>query len=113
MRILALLPLALGNRIPILEILNDDADDFHIDKEISDQDITRQRRATRCSKEFTNAFLSTKMDRCERYQLDHLECSKWAGTELQGQCGGNFNCVVSKREGDWAGRGLYWGNSSK
>ena len=113
MRILALLPLALGNRIPIIETLKDDADDFHFDNEIFDQGITRQRRATSCSTEVTNAFLSTKMDRCERYQLDHEECTKWAVNELQGQCGGNFNCVVSKREGDWNGCGTFFGNSSK
>ena len=124
MKLLALVPFALSNRIPDFviqknelkfghslcksdECPNLDESISHI-HQISEDDIS----TTSCSQSYKNSFLSGRMDRCEYYNADHSDCVKWAHDELVSACGGSYNCVETKWS-NMSGYGTYQGYSSK
>ena len=127
MKLSVCLPFALGNRLPDFLANNDgllvskygpslcesdecpklDPSISHT-HELNDGDIS----TTGCSKDYKNSLLSARLDRCDHYNLDQVDCVKWVTDELNRACGSGHNCVQTKWSGS-SGWGHYWGYSSK
>ena len=98
MKLLTFLLFALGTRIPI-------------DNE-SENELLRRRREASCDTEKIKSFLDDRMKQCKRFNIEHEECAKWAHNELQRECGGIYNCVVTNYSKEVAAHGRYFGIGS-
>ena len=106
MKLLIFLPFALGTRIPIFSDKS-----FDIDNE-SENELLRRRREASCDTEKIKSFLDDRMKQCKRFNIEHEECAKWAHNELQRECGGTYNCVVTNYNKEVAAHGRYFGIGS-
>ena len=123
MKLFIFLPFALGSRIPTFLNKNDETGSCNslceshecpeIEGIISYGIETMDGiSTTSCSKEYKNSFLSARMDRCEYYNADHIDCVDWAKRELNSACGDDHNCIETKFS-SVSGWAPYWGYSSK
>ena len=123
MKVLALVPFALSNRIPDFVPQNNELKFGHslcesdecpkLDGISNVHEVTEDGvSTTSCSSDYKSSFLSGRMDRCEYYNASHSDCVKWAEGELRSACGGDYNCVETKWS-NMSGYGTYWGYSSK
>merc|ERR1712136_306084 len=65
-----------------------------------------------CSKDQKNSIITSRLSRCDYYNVSHSECIKYVEKELENSCGGSYSCIESAR-GDWAGFANYYGTSEK
>ena len=105
MKLLIFLPFALGTRIPIF------SDEFSDDQ--SENELFRHPRAYTCDKEKIQSFLNDRMDQCDRFYIKHKECAKWATNELERECAGGYNCVVTDNTNEVDAWGTYHGYGSR
>ena len=106
MKLLTFLPFALGTRIPIFSDKS-----FDIDNE-SENGLLRHRRGTSCNTEKIKSLLDDRMKQCKRFNINHKECAPWAGKELERECGGSYNCVVTNYTNEVSAFGHYFGYGS-
>ena len=102
MKFLIFLPFAFGTRIPIFS--GQFADNYFDFNHESENELLRQRREASCDNEKIKSFLNDCMEQCNRFNIDHQECVTWATNELQRECGGSYNCIVT----DWTNEMAAW-----
>ena len=108
MKLLIFLPFAFGTRIPTFsaEYANNN---FDFDDE---SEVLRRRRETSCNTERLKSFLNGRMEKCERFNIEHKECATWATQELQRECGRSYNCVLTDWNIEMSAWGQYFGVGS-
>ena len=110
MKLLVFLPFALGTRIPIF---SDEFSDNHFDfDDQSENELFRHPRAYTCDRKKIQSFLNDRMKQCKRFNIKHAECATWTTKELQRECGGSYNCVVTDYSNEIAAWGQYFGKGS-